>query len=339
MLDIKLCESRNICLLSVELLPNRRTVTLSSSLRKIPRFYSRGGFLVKLIMVDTMEFECLKDSFSDATIGTTAAREYVAEIEHAIKLIKERTWCTISELRRAGYRFLHKWIVVHCVYMVVLMLNGIPSQCKKRGISHVFSPREFVTGRVLDFKKDCRVPFGAYVEASEGTVITNDMSQRTRACISLGPSGNLQGSLKCFDLLTGKVLTRRTMKGLPLSDRVLARVNRWGKMTCTQQYENRLEFLDRNEKRFNWDNDELIETEGLIESEPGPHPGLPNEIPGVGVDGDNNAQSTVVTPEPTQDIINRAALTRATVDAINLPRRQRGPLASEWCRGRSKQRH
>ena len=219
------------------------------------------------------------------------------------------------------------------------MLNGIPSQCKKRGISHVFSPREFVTGRVLDFKKDCRVPFGAYVEASEGTVITNDMSQHTRACISLGPSGNLQGSLKCFDLLTGKVLTRRTMKGLPLSDRVLARVNRWGKMTCTQQYENRLEFLDRNEKRFNWDNDELIETEGLIESEPGPHPGLPNEIPGVGVDGDNNAQSTVVTPEPTQDIINRAALTRATVDAINLPRRQRGPLASEWCRGRSKQRH
>ena len=87
--------------------------------------------------------------------------------------------------------------------------------------------------------------------------------------------------------------------------------------TRKHQYENRLEFLDRREKRSDWDNDELIETEGLIEGTPDPHPGIPNEIPGVGIGGNTNEQSSAVMPEPTQDITDRAALTRANVDAIN----------------------
>ena len=60
-------QSRNIRLLTVELLPNRRAATLSSSLTKILRVYSRGGFLVRLILMD-MEFECLKDDFSQLTL-------------------------------------------------------------------------------------------------------------------------------------------------------------------------------------------------------------------------------------------------------------------------------
>ena len=79
----------------------------------------------------------------------------------------------------------------------------------------------------------------------------------------------------------------------------------------TQQYENRLEFLDRNEKRFNWDNAQLIESEGLVEQALGPHPGLPNEIPGVGIGVDTGAKGTAVTPEPTQDIINNVKLSHS----------------------------
>ena len=75
--------------------------------------------------------------------------------------------------------------------------------CKgKWGESQVFSPREFAIGQVLDLKKDSWVPFDSYVEASVDAVVTNSMSHCTHACISLGPSGNLQGSVKCFDLLT-----------------------------------------------------------------------------------------------------------------------------------------
>ena len=79
-------------------------------------------------------------------------------------------------------------------------------------------------------------------------------------------------------LLTDKVLsTRRTVEELP-SDRVFKLVIRWRQMTPTQQYENRLEFLDRNEKHFDWDNGELIETKDLVENDLGPHPGVPHEV-------------------------------------------------------------
>ena len=93
----------------------------------------------------------------------------------------------------------------------------------------MYSPREFVTGKKLDLKKDCRVPFGSYVKASVDAVITNGMSYHTHACIVLGPSGNLQGSIKCFDLLTGQVIRWRRFKTLPLTANVLNLVNRWGK--------------------------------------------------------------------------------------------------------------
>ena len=66
-----------------------------------------------------------------------------------------------------------------------------------------FSPRELVVGRGVDYYKDCRADLGGYVEASTDKVVTNDNTPLTHACIALGPSGNRQGSLKCFDLQTG----------------------------------------------------------------------------------------------------------------------------------------
>ena len=59
-------QSRNIRLLTLKLLPNWHAATLSSLLTKVLRVYSRGGFHVKLILMD-MEFECLKDTFSRST--------------------------------------------------------------------------------------------------------------------------------------------------------------------------------------------------------------------------------------------------------------------------------
>ena len=78
------------------------------------------------------------------------------------------------------------------------MLNFEPS-AGRLGIS----PHELVLGRKFDVPKYACVEFGSYVEASYDHEVTNDMSDRTHGCIALGPSGNIQGSVKCFDLLTG----------------------------------------------------------------------------------------------------------------------------------------
>ena len=80
------------------------------------------------------------------------------------------------------------------VYIVTLMLNVVTN---KEGASEHVSPRTLI-----------KVLFGAYVEASTDADITNDMKSITHPCISLGPSGNMQGSLKCFDIRTGKVIIR-----------------------------------------------------------------------------------------------------------------------------------
>ena len=91
------------------------------------------------------------------------------------------------------------------------MYNGV---IPENGISQKYFPQEIVLGRAIDFEKDCLISFRAYVEASHDKIVTNTSRDRTCAYIALGPSGNLQGSIKCFDLLTSKVVVRRTVKEL-----------------------------------------------------------------------------------------------------------------------------
>ena len=105
-----------------------------------------------------MEFKKIKDEFDRVEVNTTAAREHVGEIERGIRLVEEWSLCIISDLRVAGFTFLHKMIIVPCVYFVVMMLNTVPDAF---GIFDKYSPREIVTSRKLDMKKDCWARFGA----------------------------------------------------------------------------------------------------------------------------------------------------------------------------------
>ena len=90
-----------------------------------------------------------------------------------------------------------------------------------------YSPREFFTQRSVSYEKNCKAEFGSYVEASTNAMVTNRQIPRRHDCIALGPSGNIQGPLKCFDLKTGSVLTRRIFDVLPMPDRIAKQVNDW----------------------------------------------------------------------------------------------------------------
>ena len=59
-------------------------------------------------------------------------------------------------------------------------------------------------------------------------MVTNSQVPRRHDCIALGPSGNIQGSLKCFDLKTGSVATMRIFDVLPMPDRIVKQVNAGG---------------------------------------------------------------------------------------------------------------
>ena len=76
----------------------------------------------------------------------------------------------------------------------------------QEGVSPILPPVTIVEGLVVDYNKHFHVIFGEYMHTYEGT--DNTMKNRTVGALALGPSGNLQGGVRCFSLRTGKVLYR-----------------------------------------------------------------------------------------------------------------------------------
>ena len=191
------------------------------------------------------------------------------------------------------YEHYHKAIVIHLIFFTILWLNAFPQE---NGISMILSPREIVTQRRVDFKKHCQTEFGAYVEAHDDPEITNTTTERTREAIALGPTGNIQGTQKVFCLKTGLVLKRRKIIPLPVPDRVIKKVNQWGVRSKREEYGKKLKFLNRNRQKYDWDNDELNDEEGLVEPEP-THPELTAEMPGIEIESEQIEPSDAVVEE------------------------------------------
>ena len=123
-----------------------------------------------------MEFEKVKEQegMEHVDVNTTTAREHVGEIERGIRYLKERCRSSVSTLAMAGIKYLAKPIVIRLVYNAVVLVNIVPDPL---GVSERYSPREIVTQRKFDFKRDCRVQFGAYVQASEGAILARSLKE------------------------------------------------------------------------------------------------------------------------------------------------------------------
>ena len=80
--------SRDIRLFTCEHVHTCTAKQLSKALNEIVQLYSRGGFIIRVILMD-MEFEKIKDDMGLVDVNTTAAREHVDEIEQGIRLLKE----------------------------------------------------------------------------------------------------------------------------------------------------------------------------------------------------------------------------------------------------------
>ena len=97
----------------------------------------------------------------------------------------------------------------------------------KVGIPNV-SPRTLMTVIVLDYSKHCRFPFRSYVQVHDKPIPTNSPTARTVGAITLGPTGNLQWGYKILNLRTGKKITIRNWTYVPMSSRVIERINKIG---------------------------------------------------------------------------------------------------------------
>ena len=118
-----------------------------------------------------------------------------------------------------------KQIKIEFVYFVILWLNAFPV---KSGISQTISPQELLIRWCLDYKKHCRVQPGTYCEVHDESVPTNTMAWHSNEANALGPTGNLQGSVKFCCINTGRVLKRRYFTPMPMPDRVMKQVIKIG---------------------------------------------------------------------------------------------------------------
>ena len=98
----------------------------------------------------------------------------------------------------------------------------------KRGISSTHSPLDLIVQWKLDFKGHCWVEPGTYCEVHDEPSPSNCMIPRTHPGIALGPTRNMQGSVKFYCLTTGRVLKQRSFTPLAMPDRVIKRVNEIG---------------------------------------------------------------------------------------------------------------
>ena len=103
------------------------------------------------------EFKCLGKLIVGVDLNTTSARDHVPEIESQIQVVKE--WIRAVHGSLTYYRMPSRMIIELGKYAVI-MSNAFPP---KIGISRTNSLCTIMMGNQLNFKKQCRCPFGSYV--------------------------------------------------------------------------------------------------------------------------------------------------------------------------------
>ena len=82
--------------------------------------------------------------------------------------------------------------------------NNFPA---RHGVPDQYSPYTLVTGKTLNYKKDCLCKFEEYMQAHTHAEPRNDMRERTYDAIYLRPNDNAQGGHIVMDLTTGEEIT------------------------------------------------------------------------------------------------------------------------------------
>ena len=149
--------------------------------------------------------------------------EHVPKAERNNQTIKERIHATFHNM---PFKRIPKVMIKELSKRVTHLLNIFPA---KGGISSYYSPYTILSGKSIDYEKELSIPFGAYVQGSNEPKPSNTNAPRTLDCIYLGPIKSKQGGHKLKDISTGKVITRRQVKELPMTDIVILAVEQMAK--------------------------------------------------------------------------------------------------------------
>lgn len=210
--------SRRLKLITTVRLQSHEGPEVIGAIKSIINDYTRHGYQIDTILCDGEKAFVKADAevaILQVKMNITAKAEHVGEIERENRTIKERARAIINML---PYK-LNAQMIEQLIYYVVMCINMFPRNNQSQ------SPREEYTARKLDFKVDCQLEFGEYVQVSEDEEITNTMASRTTGAICMGPAGTLQGTYKFLSLTTWRILRRRSWTSLPVPQEVVKVIN------------------------------------------------------------------------------------------------------------------
>ena len=233
---------RTVRFRSVVPITSRTNEEYYRALDQVLRHYNRAGFKIKTIHCDG-EYRSMMENVSDnldVEMNFTNAQDHVPEAERNNRTLKER-------IRAAFHRLPYKAIPkIMLRYLAMEQANKLNLFPVKGGISQYYSPRMIMNQTSLDYEKHCTVPFGAYVQANHETNTTNSQIQRTLDAIYLRPNNNQQGGHELMELNSGKLITRKRVKIIPVTDVVIKAVEA---MADAQGFRE-LKFKNRHGKHF-----------------------------------------------------------------------------------------
>jgi len=150
------------------------------------------------------------------------AGDHVPEADWNIRMIKERIRATFH---RRPYKAIPRIMVQ---YLVMDWTHKINMLSAKGGIPHYYSPRIILGQRALDYKKECAIPFGTYVQAQTNPKQTNSNAPHTLDAIYVRPAQNIQGGHEVMDLASGRVITRGRVIEVPITKTIIEVVENMG---------------------------------------------------------------------------------------------------------------
>ena len=134
------------------------------------------------------------------------------------------------------------------------------------------------------------------MEAHEDSEVTNTLEACTFTGVYCGPTGNIQGMCKVFDVLMGKVKKVCNFTIQPMPDQVIRLVNSWEQNLQCNDLQNKLEFLNCVKQKYDWDV-EGSPVKGLVQEDQA-HPDIIAEIPAIDLEVEQPGLDVAVEEDP-----------------------------------------
>lgn len=214
--------SRRLNIIMTRYIDGKTTPKIKEAIQGVIAAYRSHGYNISTWIVDgegALNSLTTYIQGNGMQVNVTAKGEHVPEVERAIRQVKERArgiWNTLP------YKML-SIMIVYLIYYCVTTINLFSKTNMVGG--GLISPREMLIGRKIDLNHEFKLGFGDYVQTHEDNEVINTMAARTMGAISLGPTGNGQGSYRFLNLSTWRLVTRRSWTALPIPREVVEMIN------------------------------------------------------------------------------------------------------------------